>query len=204
MIIYVETNFILELALKQEQHNECNELLKLAQEKKISLVLPAFSFIEPYETLIRRHKTRRELQNRLSTEVRELVRTENYREQKTILEKTSDILIESTVRESSGLKQVINTIVAISTTIDLTKEIINLSIEYEKVNDLSPQDAVIYASIITHLTTKKPEISCFLNRNSKDFDDPDIREALDKLNCKMILSFSRGIEYIKHYLNIPM
>lgn len=200
MIVYAETNFILELALKQEQYNECNQLLQLAQEKKISLILPSFSFIEPYETLIRRHKTRRELQNRLSTEVKELVRTENYREHKTILEKTADILIESTIRESSGLKEVINTIVDLSTAIDLTKEIIRLSIEYENANDLSPQDAVVYASIIAHLTTKKPECSCFLNRNSTDFDDPDIRDTLEKLHCKMILSFANGLEYVKHCL----
>lgn len=200
MIIYVETNFILELALRQEQYNECNELLTFAQEKKISLFLPSFSLIEPYETLIRRHKTRRDIHNRLSTEIKELVRTENYREQKTILDKTTDILIESTIRESSGLKEIINAIVAISTTIDLTKEIISLSIEYEKANDLSPQDAVVYASIITHLTTEKPVLSCFLNRNSTDFDDPDIQEGLGKLNCKMILSFAKGLEYIKYCL----
>lgn len=198
MIVYVETNFILELALQQEQYSDCNELLQLAQEQKISLLIPSFSFIEPYQTLIRRHKSRRELQNRLSTEVKELIRTENYRDQKIIMEKTTDILIESTIKESSCLKDVINKIVALSTIIDLTREIIGRSIDYQRSNGFSPQDAVVYASIMTHLNAAKPALACFSNRNSKDFDDPDIREALHQLNCKIVFSFASGLEYVKH------
>jgi len=56
MNVYVETNFVLELALLQEQQESCQQLLNLAEADRINLILPAFSFTEPYETLIRREK----------------------------------------------------------------------------------------------------------------------------------------------------
>lgn len=53
MIVYVETNFVLELALGQEQSDSCREILRLAQSENLSLAVPAYSLMEPYETLIR-------------------------------------------------------------------------------------------------------------------------------------------------------
>lgn len=61
MDVYVESNFVLELALLQEQHESCQELLDLAQVKQITLIVPAFSLAEPYETLIRNNKKRQKL-----------------------------------------------------------------------------------------------------------------------------------------------
>ncbi len=58
MDVYVESNFVLELALLQEQYKSCQELLDLAESKKIRLIVPAFSLAEPYETLIRNNKKR--------------------------------------------------------------------------------------------------------------------------------------------------
>lgn len=51
MRVYVETNFVLELALRQEQNESCEALLRLAEASRIGLVVPAFSLLEPYATL---------------------------------------------------------------------------------------------------------------------------------------------------------
>ena len=56
MNVYVESNFVLELALLQEQHASCEALLRLCEEGGIQLVIPAYSLAEPYETLTRRHR----------------------------------------------------------------------------------------------------------------------------------------------------
>jgi hypothetical protein len=45
---------------------------------------------------------------------------------------------------------------------------------------LSAQDSIVLASIVSHLAKTKPAESCFLNRNTKDFDGPDVRETLDQ------------------------
>ncbi len=40
MRVYVESNFVLELVLEQEQHQACEEILALAASRTIELVLP--------------------------------------------------------------------------------------------------------------------------------------------------------------------
>ena len=78
MIVYVESNFVLELAFLQEEYESCLELLRLAESQDIHLVLPAFSIGEPYEVWVRRSKQRRELRDQLSTAIRELSRSRPY------------------------------------------------------------------------------------------------------------------------------
>ncbi len=64
MIVYVKTNFVLELARLQEQHESCEELLNLASTNKIKLVLPAFSITEARTALVRLAKQRVEFQTK--------------------------------------------------------------------------------------------------------------------------------------------
>ena len=63
MRVYVETNFVLELVLGQEQAQACHEILALAESGLIDLVVPAFSILEPYQRLMRRKRDRDELQS---------------------------------------------------------------------------------------------------------------------------------------------
>ena len=60
---------------------------------------------------------------------------------------------------------------------------------------MSAQDSIVLASVLSHLgdTTE----SCFLNRNTKDFDRPDIREMLDEYGCKFFGRFDEGLRYIE-------
>ena len=48
MIVYVESNFILELAYLQEEHEICEKILLLAEQERVSLLLPSFCVGEPY------------------------------------------------------------------------------------------------------------------------------------------------------------
>ena len=61
MNVYVESNFVLELALLQEQHASCEDILRLCEAGRMQLVIPAYSLAEPYETLVRRHKQRQRI-----------------------------------------------------------------------------------------------------------------------------------------------
>jgi hypothetical protein len=72
--VYVESNFVLELALLQEQQASCTEILRLSETGKVRLVIPAYSLAEPYETLVRRHKQRKRMKAELDVELRQAVR----------------------------------------------------------------------------------------------------------------------------------
>jgi len=48
--VYVESNFVLERALEQEQSETCEELIRIAAAGSIHLAISAFSLVEPHIT----------------------------------------------------------------------------------------------------------------------------------------------------------
>jgi predicted nucleic acid-binding protein len=76
--IYVETNFVLELAFQQEQFASCEKILQLCETGQAQLVIPAYSLAELHEKLSRQANTRRDLQQMLDAELRQLGRTVSY------------------------------------------------------------------------------------------------------------------------------
>ena len=78
MNVYVETNFVLELAFQQEELESCEQILRRCEAKRIQLVIPAYSLAEPHEKLIRQAKNRSELHRKLHDELEQLKRTELY------------------------------------------------------------------------------------------------------------------------------
>ena len=67
--------------------------------------------------------------------------------------------------------------------------------------NLSPQDALVYISVLKHLQENKPQQACFLNRNWKDFKTPDIVDELKSLNCKMFDKFDGGYNFLQSQLS---
>ena len=61
---------------------------------------------------------------------------------------------------------------------------------------MSGQDAIVRASVLAYLERNRPSESCFLNCNSKDFDDPDVRERLEAFACRFFAKFDDGLRYI--------
>jgi len=194
--VYAETNFVLEMALQQEQYLYCENIAELCKDYKIRLIIPAYSFAEPYETLIRRHKNRKKLKNSLDTELIQLARTDSYTDKIFEIQNLLNLLILSTEDEMRRIENVRRDIIKTAEIIPLNSTILNSSTAYQKMHDLSPQDAIVYASVLSHLKQSKPETACFLNKNSKDFDDPDISEMLEQYKCKFLSSFDHGYQFI--------
>jgi len=196
MDIYVESNFVLELALLQEQHESCEKIVALCETHKAQLILPAYSLIEPYETTIRYAKERTKLSNELGKEIRQLSRSKPYQEQIDTMQEVTAFLVRSQEDEKERLRKTLNRLLSIATVIPLKSEIISSALTYQATFDLSPQDSIVYASVLDHLRNATSIQSCFLNRNSKDFDDPDIVDTLTNLACKMLFSFDHGYNFI--------
>ena len=78
MNIYVETNFVLELVFEQEQCVSCEQILQSCEIGRGKLIIPAYSLAEPHEKLSRQAKSRRDLQQLLDAELRQLSRTASY------------------------------------------------------------------------------------------------------------------------------
>lgn len=198
MNIYVETNFVLELALLQEQYKSCGNIISDCQEGKTNLVIPAYCLVEPYETLIRRTKTRQKLKEDIKTQLEELARSEPYKEDVAALKSDlTNLLAGSSDEDNERLREVLSQILSLAEVIPLAPCILTSAFGFESSLNLSPQDSIVYTSVISHLSVTEVEKKCFLNRNSRDFDTPDIVEALDNYGCKMLFSFNNGYNYIQ-------
>src|SRR5436853_144189 len=151
MDIYVESNFVLELALLQEQHESCEKIMALCETGRTQLILPAYSLIEPYETTIRYAKERTKLSNELGKEIRQLSRSKPYQEQIDTMQEVTAFLVRSQEDEKERLRQALNRLLAIAEVIPLKSAIISAALTYQTTSDLSPQDSVVYASVLDHL-----------------------------------------------------
>ncbi|MBA3468651.1 MAG: DUF4935 domain-containing protein [Herpetosiphonaceae bacterium] len=197
MNIYVETNFVLELVFQQEQSLSCEQILQLCESNQAQLIIPAYSLAEPHEKLIRQARSRRDLQHVLDTELRQLARTTTYKTRITSLQDITQLLIQSNEDDQQRFIQYRARILRTASIIPLTAAILVQATTYEAPYDLSPQDSLVYASVIAHLRESQPTSACFLNRNSKDFDNPDIVDELAQSACRMIARFDQGYNFIQ-------
>ncbi|HAO12474.1 MAG TPA: PIN domain-containing protein [Planktothrix sp. UBA8407] len=201
MNIYVETNFVLELVFEQEQFKSCEEILLLSEQKPATLIIPAYSLAEPHEKLIRQARNRKALQQSLDREFKQLERTVSYKNRiQNNIREFFNLLVEIDVEETKRFAKYRNRLLSHADIISLNGNILFEAATYENRYALMPQDALVYASILFHLQQNQPTIACFLNRNSRDFDTPEIKAELNSFNCRMISQFDQGLSFIQSQL----
>jgi hypothetical protein len=79
MTVYVESNFVLEQSLQQEECDSCAEIIDLALKGQITLAAPAFSLAEPHVAISGKEKARARLSNDLRGQLSELARSKPNR-----------------------------------------------------------------------------------------------------------------------------
>lgn len=201
MIVYVESNFILELAYLQEDHENCGRILKLAEAGKIQLILPAFAIAEPFSAWVGRKRRREHLHSELTQELRELGRSEPYAGSREEFQDVTKALLVSGEEEKLRLDAAIAQILKESELIPIEADVIRSAIEIQTRNRLSPQDSIIYASVLSHVANvSKEEPKCFITKNSRDFSNPDIVQELSALGCELGTNFGEGYGLILKHL----
>lgn len=207
MILYVETNFVLELAFEQEGHGDCQAILDLAKvEGGLELALPAFCIGEAYERQIRRQRDREELHRRLMDELGELSRSPSYARRLKEIREVTALLAESGQEELQSLELVLDELYDAATIVPLDKAVAREAHRQQSSRGLSPQDALVYTSILSHLrgtgAADSPEEphSCFVTRDT-DFTDDDVRADLESLGCKILFRFDAALGYVQSRLS---
>lgn len=203
MILYVETNFVLELAFGQEEHGSCRALVGLAREiEALRLTLPAFCIGEAYDRQIRRQREREVLQRGLAAEIGELSRSPFYTGRLGGVGEVSALLAQRGETERRSLDLVIHDLCETGTLIELGEAAVREAQGYQYSRGLSPQDALVYASVLGHLRRSGDEDrvaegeSCFVTRDN-DFADDDVRADLEALGCKLLFRFEDALGYVR-------
>lgn len=200
MNAYVESNFVLEQALEQAQCESCQRLVDLAGAGSVRLVIPAFSLAEPHSTLMHKANERSRLSAELQRQLSELGRSKSYRESSSRFNEITTLLIRSAENERAGLERAIEGLLKAAEVIPLDSGVLNQAAAVQLAYDMPAKDSIVLASVIQHLAETKPEQSCFLNRNTKDFDDPNVRASLAEFGCRFFGSFDHALQYIEAHL----
>lgn len=200
MIVYVETNFVLEVAFAQEQSGSCQDILSLAESGAVDLAIPAFSIAEAYETQNRRRRLRNDLCNEIERELRLLSRSEQYFEVASSGGEVSTQLRQSADDDRERLDAVLARVLECAISVPVGVEVLRSAIELQVSFGLKRADSIIYTSVLNHMSSASMETKCFLNKNSRDFNTPNIREQLRAHNCRLISSFSDGLRFIQSSL----
>jgi predicted nucleic acid-binding protein len=213
LIVYVESNFVLEIALRQEEYHHCRTILNRCLDQRTRLAIPAFALVESYGTLARRHESRERLFRELRDEFRQLARSGDYGRHTTAMNDATAVLAKSIEEEEERLSEVLGELLALASKIPLTGTVFGHADALKEQFKLRLPDALMLASVMAHLNEQLDETflaprreserspppaleeSCFVSKDRKDFDDPDIRALLDSRGCKLMFRFESALNY---------
>lgn len=200
MIVYVESNFILEYALLQEQYVSCDRIIKVAESGQARLVVPAFCIGETLTKISRNAEDRLQLSVDLGRQLRLLQRTQTYREQATLFQgELARFLLLSSQEENSRLYEAFERIMKTAELAPLDPEPLAEAFGFQVEKRLRLPDATVLASIVHHLRSAPPGVRCFVSRD-KHFDNPHVKAALEEENCKVIRNFDDAHSFIVNRL----
>ena len=180
MIAYVESNFVLEVALRQEEAEAAEAILRLAEDRKLQLAFPAFALMEPFSTIRYHHVERQRLARSVDEQLKQLQRSTPHKQVAASLKRVPIALGEIYRTEIDLLEQTVGRLLAAGKPIEVNRSSFAEALGYERRYDLTPQDALIYAAVIEDLRQQDPTATkCFISRNWKDFSDPGIESGVE-------------------------
>ena len=204
MIVYVETNFLIELALLQEEHAEAQALLDVAKgNTNVELVLPAYSLGEVHEAAERKWRERKKLHKQMRQQLEQVERSKPYAAKARMLRREATLLlVESGEEQKRRLDSVIQEVLGVARILPLDMGTLKKALVFQKSRGLSPQDSLVYASVMSDLQ-KVPERergvpSCFVTTDAKHFSAEDIQNGdLGGRGCKLLSTFGAGLGFVR-------
>lgn len=196
--VYIETNFILNLALRQEESIYSNRIVKLAAIGEICLILPSYCVMESYEALIKRHASRVNLAKNINKTLGDMGRSSFNRK---IYETHKSLLTEipsSISAEITKLDKILKKLLAISVLIPINPRTHKDGVLYRKrLNIRHEPDAFVLGSIKHDIETNRQRgRKIFVTTDSKFIQEPKVRRLLANLRCNYFDSPKKTYEAI--------
>jgi len=206
MIVYIESNFVLEMALEQEQSSAARSILSLAESHQVELAYPSFVLSEPFENVVKARRERNILQRSLVKTLNDLKRSEPHKRIILDLDSAINVLGDAHVRQIDLLYTIFGQLAYIGRCIHIDEANFRDASIYRDSLGLSPQESIIYSAMVADLKRQPGgEAKCFLSCDRKAFGsdtDRSIKIELEKHNCRYIGSFTQALDFIQSSLNI--
>ena len=200
MDVFVESNFILELAFLQGQHSACERLLAGALAERYRLHVPQYALTEVFQTLRHRSNERAEQQSYFQREIEQHRRETDadIGDTDMLVRLLNNLLTERTTAQTARLYAATAQLARIAPGSALTTEVLAEAQAVQLRHRLSPQDALVYASVLAGLRLLPIDSSkLFVTRNTRDFEQQLIIEELRALNCHLLSSFQGAAQRLE-------
>jgi predicted nucleic acid-binding protein len=186
--LYLESNFLVELALEQEQSEACEILFAYAEQQRVELVMPAFAIMESLSAVNRRLGGFKELDESVNRALAQLERNASLA---TDAGSLRGLVLKARKTALDSFEKAKGRTLSVVRMLPLDLETLTRADTLRRDLGIELPDAVMLACVLFDLTSTPPSGGAlFANRNTKDFDDPLVRESLRKLGCTLIFSFS--------------
>lgn len=192
MNVFVESNFLLEIAFQQEHHLACERILAGAAANKYALHVPQYALTEVFQTLHRRATERAEHQQYFQKEV-EQHRREADADAATadqLVRLLNDLLEVRTETQASRLFALAQRVAVEAPGPALTASVLQEAQAVQLRHGLTAQDALVYASVLAGLRLLSGGPKLFVTRNDNDFRKPAIVEELRRYDCRLLANFN--------------
>lgn len=197
MMVLVETNFILEIALKQEEAASARAILRLAQQGRAQLAVPAFVIGEALYAMTGKNVERRQLLQSLNRQLGQLQRSHHRRKLTEAGTSVAQALAQVEREDMDRLEQTLRKITSVAQVAALEGAVLNKASVYGQRYGLKSPDAIVYSSVISHLEATHPAQALFITRDGH-FDDSGIRRQLSRLNCALVDGFAEGLQEVRN------
>ncbi|NLG70073.1 MAG: hypothetical protein GX496_11040 [Firmicutes bacterium] len=195
MVVYIESNFILELIFDQEQCASAERVLEFVEQGGASLRLPAFALLEPFYRGTRQVTRRSDVRWSLEQERKHLHRATNEtgRRATALVMQAIAALDEVNLAEYGRLYTMLDRIMACAQVLPITHSVYSLARRYQDEFDLGYPDAIIAASVLEDLEHHQHE-SVFLCRDRVMTDS--LRPEFERRHCDLFTSFERAAYFV--------
>lgn len=193
MTLYVESNFVLEIALGQEELASAEWLLAAAQRGLVHIALPSLAICEPFSRVTRAIRDRQAVLRQLGAHVDQLGRSAPHDQEVAELEAVPSLIGRIDRREETRLQATIERLLAVARIIELDRSRFQNAIGLRDRFSLAIEDAIVLAVVLADLERyKSPKRHLFANRNRTDFNNPEIVAELQRRGCDAVWSFTEA------------
>jgi hypothetical protein len=190
LTVYVESNFVLELALGQEQAIATEAILSSAERREVPLAVPWFSLAEPFSTIEKRSRDRNQFIGQMRRQLHDLRRSQHRGIEARALALGVARLARVGVSELDDLIGSVQRLVNAATVIPVDASAFGRAMDYRARFGFSPQDALVFAAVVGHLTDSAvPGPHVFVTKDQDDFQGRGVGRELRALDCQLVFRF---------------
>lgn len=200
MDVFVESNFILELAFLQAHHLACERILAGAIAGRYRLHVPQYALTEVFQTLRHRTSERTEQQGYFQREIEQHRRETDadLADTDALVRLLNNLLTERTTAQTTRLYATTAQLATVAPGPALTAEVLAEAQTMQLRHGLSSQDALVYSSVVAGLRSLPAGSQrLFITRNPKDFEQPLIVEELRSFNCRLMSNFQGAAQRLE-------